>query len=301
VCEPQTSEKHLAPIRGTVNGFSRASRRRLLELFASLDVRGTRAKFITLTITEIISPKRAKQALRRFIMRLQRRYPEWSAVWRLEAQERGAPHFHLLTFNLPFIPQRDLQIMWSECTREPLSIVDIRAVRNRKHAMAYISKYIGKAEPHTRSASLENGSYLHEPETSETGRVWGYVNKEQLPFAERQEMLIEDEELAHYIRWYAQATTRGKGGRSSLRTLIYSDDAYEMFEWVVNHARSAGIEPQFEVSWNARQSAANARQIASETGFSRATWYEIVQHSGVLKASKMFKSSEMSAAAQALT
>jgi len=300
----ETSEQHHAPVRGEIKGFSRASRRRLLELFARLDVTGTRAKFITFTFAGTPTPKEAKQALRRLIMRLQRRYPEWSAVWRMEAQKRGSPHFHMLAFNLPYIPQKELLKMWSECTREPLSIVDIRAVRNRKHAMAYVSKYVGKVEKSEATPDpdektlLENGSYLH---GDLTGRVWGYVNKAQLPFAAVETMLIDDPDLAHYIRWYASATTRGRAGHNASRTLLYSDECYEMFEWVRNHAQRAGIEVQFDHAWNARFSASNARQIAVEMGFQRATWYEIVQHSGVLKASKMFKSSEMSAAAQALT
>lgn len=235
-------------------------------------------------------------------MRLQRRYPQWSAVWRMEAQKRGSPHFHILAFNLPYIPQKDLVKMWSACTREELSIVDIRAVRNRKHAMAYISKYIGKvekpeAEPEPEEKTLlENGSYLH---GDLTGRVWGYVNKAQLPFAEVKSMLIDDAELAHYIRWYAGATTHGRAGRNAGRTLLYSDECYEMWEWVRNHAQKAGIEVQFDHAWNARFSASNAMRNAQEMGFHRVTWEEIVNHSGVLKASKIVKSMGLSVAAQA--
>lgn len=260
---PPTSEKHHAPIRGEITGFSKPSRRRLLELFARMDVkRSTRAKFLTLTFTEIVTAMEAKKALRRFTMRMSREYPEWSCVWRFERQRRGAPHFHLLMFNVPFIPQKDLQKTWEECTKEPMSIVHIKSVHNRKHAMQYISKYIGKVSEDNfdvpcEAPSLENPSYLHADEKQ--GRVWGYVNKALLPFAPLEEVYIQDDELAHYIRWYASATTRGKAGRTEYRTLIYTDEAYEMFKWAERHARESGEAVREKLSqqikWAARMHA----------------------------------------------
>lgn len=258
---PPTTEKNSAPLRGEIKGFSRPSRRRLLELFARMDVkRSTRAKFLTLTFTEIVTAMEAKKALRRFTMRMSREYPEWSTVWRFERQRRGAPHFHLLMFNVPFIPQKELQEMWEDCTREPMSIVHIKSVHNRKHAMQYISKYIGKVsednfDSPAESPSLENPSYLHDGEKQ--GRVWGYVNKALLPFAKIETVMIDDDELAHYIRWYAAAVTRGKAGRTEYRTLLYTDDAYKMFEWAAAHARESGERVEREIARQRKWAAAH--------------------------------------------
>lgn len=226
--------------------------------------RSTRAKFLTLTFTEIVTAMEAKKALRRFTMRMSREYPEWSCVWRFERQRRGAPHFHLLMFNVPFIPQKDLQKTWEECTKEPMSIVHIKSVHNRKHAMQYISKYIGKVSEDNfdtppEGASLENQSYLHADEKQ--GRVWGYVNKALLPFAAVEAVMIEDDELAHYIRWYAAAVTRGKAGRTEYRTLLYTDDAYEMYKWAAAHARESGAAVEREAARQRKWAAAHHARL----------------------------------------
>jgi hypothetical protein len=258
---PPSTEKHSAPLRGEIKGFSRPSRRRLLELFARMDVkRSSRAKFLTLTFTEVVTAMEAKKALRRFTMRMQREHENWSCVWRFERQRRGAPHFHLMVFNMPFVKQKLLQETWEACTREPMSIVHIKSVKNRKHAMQYVSKYVAKVSEDNfdipaESPSLDIPSYLHADEKQ--GRIWGYVNKALLPFADLQTLMIDDDELAHYIRWYAAAVTHNKAGRTEYRTMLYSDDAYKMFAWAAAHARESGETVEREAERQRKWAAAH--------------------------------------------
>jgi hypothetical protein len=102
----------------------------------------------------------------------------------MEFQERGAIHFHLLLFNFPFVPQKELQKVWEACTREARSILDIRLVHGAKMIMAYISKYIAKRDERSEITSLDDGSYQHEGRDKLSGRFWGYINKELLPLGE---------------------------------------------------------------------------------------------------------------------
>lgn len=98
--------------RGRVAGLSYASKRRLRELVYSLQpslisrLVGHRlvrpASFVTLTwpLEDLprneANPAWAKRCLELWWQRLERRFPEAWAVWVLEFQENGNPHFHLL-------------------------------------------------------------------------------------------------------------------------------------------------------------------------------------------------------------
>ena len=192
--------------RGLVMGFSPQSRNRLLEKFTRLK-KPAHTSMITLTYGAMFpSPERAKENLRAFLERL-RRMPaceKSSGFWRLEPQKRGAPHFHFIAFNLPFIPKRKIQRMWSQIVkgtgrrkvtavrtyrkfptktarmRHPFTRIE--AVRAWNGIMSYASKYIAKKQEDFRGGS--NGfiylSYLHG-----LGRVWGVWQKKQLPLADR--------------------------------------------------------------------------------------------------------------------
>ena len=105
--EPQAGR---AGVRGGVEGFSPASRRRLLYLLASID----RSKvavpiFVTLTYPgeewERFGGRKeeVKRHLDTFHHWLSYHYPAAVVIWRLEFQKRGAPHFHLLVFGVEFI------------------------------------------------------------------------------------------------------------------------------------------------------------------------------------------------------
>lgn len=117
-------------------------------------------------------------------MRIRRAFQNCSVVWRMEFQERGAIHFHLLCFNLPFWKQAELQKAWEDCTEENTSIAHIKLVHGAKMIMAYISKYIAKKDERSELTSLEDGSYQHEGREKLSGRFWGYINKELLPLGE---------------------------------------------------------------------------------------------------------------------
>lgn len=163
--------------RGNVTTFSSKSRLRMMRLVARLTPNWPQATFVTLTFSGTPSPMAAKQALKRLKERLRRFKHNVSFLWRMEFQKRGAPHFHLIIWNFPYVPQRTFQSWWEACTGEHTSIVDLRRVRNRRQASAYVSKYLAKED-----TSLDYAPYPHAA-NDHTGRFWGVHNRAALPFS----------------------------------------------------------------------------------------------------------------------
>lgn len=233
---PQFKPARSPAKRGDVNGFSRKSRRRLIDLFNRMDWSMKRCTFITLTFSSIPQPEAAKAAFKRFLSRLRYHYPDVSGVWRVELQARGAAHYHLLLFGLPFVKQSVLQDTWTECTGEQRSIVDIRLVKNARHAMSYVSKYVAKLP---EFPSLENAPYQQNepnPQPKWSGRWWGWINEKELPFAVRRVGVLVDEDVANYFWWAARARLRRRDGSLPTVSRMYRSDAFEVYQ----HALSLG-------------------------------------------------------------
>jgi len=175
--------------RGRVTTFSRQSRTRLFDLFHRMDVK-RKPIFLTLTYgEEYPDAKTAKEHLRVLFERIRRRCEGMglSAVWRLEFQERGAPHFHIIFFDLPFIDKLTWQYWWEEITGTPEPFTRVERVRSHKNLMAYVSKYVAKVEPAEKTGFISL-TYLHAYQAKygeNIGRVWGVFQRQHLPMAER--------------------------------------------------------------------------------------------------------------------
>ena len=81
-------------------------------------------------------------------------YPGIQAVWRLEFQSRGAPHFHIMLLDCPFVPISDLLWMW-KCTCHTYDMahellgVDLKLITDngqQKLIATYLAKYIAKVD-----------------------------------------------------------------------------------------------------------------------------------------------------------
>lgn len=168
--------------RGDVTGFSEESRRRLRRYVHSLQ-RGADVLFLTLTYHETRpSPTRCKRDLDTFIKRLRRSFPEVGIIWKMEPQDRGVPHFHLLIYGVPFIPVQKWSAVWHEVTNEEghahrQSGVDIeRNVNEDGKLQSYLAKYMSKTYDSWPGADKRwtQGS---------TGRWWGLRFRDRLPWA----------------------------------------------------------------------------------------------------------------------
>ena len=102
--------------------------------------------FATFTFAQNLQDiPQAKKLFRDFIRRLsrtiaedvdQQSYLQYLGV--IEFQRRGAIHFHVVFFNLPYIWNGILQEIWSH------GYTDIRLIEDIQNIGAYIAKYIGK-------------------------------------------------------------------------------------------------------------------------------------------------------------
>jgi hypothetical protein len=144
--------------RGSITAFSLDSRKRILDTLASIDFgKAGFTCFVTLTYPDGDRPPSYKEADRdrdTFQKRIQRRFPDASAIWRREWEDRksgdhiGAsyPHYHFLVFNLPFVHYGDVNTWWRETLRYGGADLrtEIRGVRGWRQARYYVSKYLAK-------------------------------------------------------------------------------------------------------------------------------------------------------------
>lgn len=167
--------------RGRVLQFSRRSRSRLLKTLAKCDRSATsKSVFVTLTYPRSWPKEYStyKRHLDTFSKRLLRVFPKASAIWKLEFQVRGAPHFHLIVTGVPFLARGWLARSWTEIvtgrrSNGPKIRTEVRRVKSYRKALSYAAKYVAKV------SSI--------PDSEGVGRFWGVVGRERLPI--------------HCVRW----------------------------------------------------------------------------------------------------
>lgn len=210
--------KHSSAPRGDVRCLTSQARRRLSATVAKLR-RDAPCHFITLTYpghsenwspklsefgppVPLPGPRQSKQELRAFFKWIRRHFPNFAAVWKLEPQERGVPHFHLLAYGLP----DDAAVMESLRKRWHLQVgrgQDAHLDRgfdadflgtDADKARAYVSKYVAKGD-----ALLLNPDHgVHAGRSP--GRFWGLEFRQSLPFSDCITMQIDPDFSAFAIR-----------------------------------------------------------------------------------------------------
>lgn len=164
--------------RGRVDGFSDKSRRNLLRTMCALTFMDDEPWEITLTWPGEfpLDGRRVKRDLAAFWRRLERRYGRLQAVWKLEFQGRGAPHFHLAV-SRPVASLSEVRAFVSAAWFEVVGSGDLRhlgagtqVIKLEYSPAAYFAGYLGG----TRTAK----EYQHRvPEGFESvGRFWGLRN-----------------------------------------------------------------------------------------------------------------------------
>ena len=197
--------KHKCGIRGNIGDFSQASRRRLIGRMCEIS-RENLPHFLTLTYGAKYpeSSKVWKSHLKRFGQRLKRKFPKMGAIWKLEPQKRGAPHFHLLVWGLGGWEMEILQIV-AEIWHNIAGYGDIKHLqfhlgllrdskpclsrcKNWKQVMGYVSKYLAK--------TIEKNEDWENP-----GRFWGVLHKDCIPWAEMVKHSIEGKNIPAFLRY----------------------------------------------------------------------------------------------------
>lgn len=176
--------------RGVITQFTRKSRKRLLELFSRI-ILPEKKLFLTLTYGQKYpDPKTAKRHIDTYGKRLRRAHPDCVFIWRIEPQERGAPHFHIIILGKDFIPVKDIRKDWLEVIGNEYAnnaagtpkcpSMKIKRLDSRKQVFYYVSKYIAK-----EALNFNAVPYLTAQQKCEyqIGRQWGIIGRVNLDFA----------------------------------------------------------------------------------------------------------------------
>jgi hypothetical protein len=226
---------HGGGIRGSVKGFSRASRRNLLQRFARINRTAFRAYHgrvfsITLTYPHEYpeDPKACKRHLKALYRRFKRNFGEFSGFWRLGIQQRGAWHFHLILFVPPsfgslttlrsFVASSWHEICGELSEGHLQAGTHVKEIRKWRSATSYIEKYVAKPEQF--------------PEGIETGRIWGMWNEEMLPVQwETVRVSLKD---AYKIRriYRRLAKMRGRGHLHRLTVFVRHENVVRLLEFL---------------------------------------------------------------------
>ncbi|NLT35972.1 MAG: hypothetical protein GXX83_08745 [Gaiellales bacterium] len=167
--------------RAKIAGFSRQSRRRLLYLLASIDQEASGLpRFVTLTYPGKDWESYAtnmKRHLDNFHRWLTYHHPRASAIWRLEMQKRGAPHFHLLVFGVAFLDCLRVAETWwhivgSGQESHLQAGTQVKGCSRWREATSYMAKYMAKPQ--------EDAAEVHEL-WKLPGRFWGVWGDKNLP------------------------------------------------------------------------------------------------------------------------
>lgn len=212
--------------RGVIKEFSRESRRRLMQTMAKI-CKGDLPQFVTLTYPGEWPEDYTvwKNDLRKFMQRLQYRFPAFAAIWKLEFQKRGAPHYHLLVWGLPrygmknFIAEMWYQVVGSGDEKHLRAGTQIAKIKTWRGVMAYASKYLGKTQ--------ENYG-------KEVGRFWGIFNRKGVPWSDEVVFWITRGQgvmAMRYMRRYAGLKSRDYSSLS-----IYINSPPEWYRAIIENS-----------------------------------------------------------------
>lgn len=174
------------------------------------------AFFMTLTYPNAWSPEPQvwKRDLDVFIKRIRRRWPRACGIWRIEFQERGAPHFHLIIWNVRGnvkrvrlrISRAWYEIVGSGDEKHLKAGTEVSHVKSRRKAGWYVSKYAAKI-----------GRTPVDPETGEVvnvGRWWGVFGDLRLGHVLRLALSLPD---SHRLRRLARGLLNSRANSYAVR------------------------------------------------------------------------------------
>lgn len=220
--------------RGVIKGFSRGSRRRLMQKIARVKRDAELPCFMTLTYPFVFpSPSDSKRHLDIFIKRLLRSFPQIGFIWKLEPQERGAPHYHFLVWGVDVLELFDFVVpAWFDIAgggdenhfkfhygllhdSKPC----VERVRSFRGVWSYASKYLGKTFD------------VAEWGEKWTGRFWAVVNPQNIPFGEDCIFPLSRFQSVHFMRYQKRFSKAKKRNYPSLTTFCDAD------QWIKNLMR----------------------------------------------------------------
>lgn len=107
-----------------------------------------------------------------------------ASFWKIEWMERlsghcvgmMAPHFHMMLFDVPWIPKESITGWWTRILQSEKDVyTDIKKVKGAEGAGKYLGKYVSKSCEHV-IAAYHNNTFM-------IGRPWGTTRKEMFPLS----------------------------------------------------------------------------------------------------------------------
>jgi len=216
-------------LRTYIKGFSASSRRRLMVTIAKIRRDAPLPLFITLTYPKVFPDgKSSKRHLDVFQKRLKRAFPFSGWIWKLEPQERLAPHYHFLLWGCDlesmrkFVPDAwyaiagggdNNHLLWHMGLCGRGNVHCVQQVRSFRGVWSYASKYLGKKFDVT--------------EWGNVGRYWGVVNRENIPFGEECFKVVTRAKAVEVQRYQRRFAHMKKQRGRSVTTFCDAD------QWVV--------------------------------------------------------------------
>lgn len=226
--------------RGKVSFYSSKAASRMMTLCNML-VRSALPIFVTVTYpAEVdVMPQQAKRHLDSWGKRLVYYHPESSAIWKLEPQENGSPHFHLLYFGHDRLPWQWVAVTWVEVVhglklphtwpsggkktgkgfhkwvddlfkrgyvndlqrRHLHAGTRTEKIRSRNGVMCYAGKnYMGKTVLGMDLTDAPRPLTREQARWEEPGRFWGVIGRKQLPISERVVFRVTGKTANRYLR-----------------------------------------------------------------------------------------------------
>jgi hypothetical protein len=204
----QVVRKGEQPKRGEITEFSQRSRQRLRCLIASV-CRSELPYFLTLTYPNewTWDVELWKRHLKIFSQRFQRRFPTAGFIWKLEFQERGAPHFHAFVWGISesegfraiieFVSEAWFEVVGSGDQKHFIAGTRVEKIRTVMGAMHYVSGYASKSDQTLPGRKV--------------GRYWGVVARKNIPWGQPETIALNQAEsklTLRTVRRYIQSVNR---------------------------------------------------------------------------------------------
>lgn len=188
--------------RGPIKGFSKDAQKRLLQFMLTVDIASVaqptkkapqgKAFFFSLTYRKQNVPNyERKRHLDLFLKRLEYAYGKLGVIWKLEYQERGTPHYHLMLFFEQLMQWQEVRdwcfsawraVTGDDCYPDVVTVYIEKG--NVGRLINYTIKYLAKGF----EADLP------------TGRVWGCWNKSKIPVADSYMVDLTYQDYVEYLR-----------------------------------------------------------------------------------------------------
>jgi len=207
--------------RSKVSRFTKGSRRRLMNTIASIERDAELPDFVTLTYPENFPTiEQSKRDLKIFLQRLARKFPQSGCIWKLEPQERGAPHFHMLVWGCEtkslfgwvcdnwydIAGQGDHYALLFLKGLLKDSKPCVAKVRSWRGVWSYASKYLGK--------TFEVAEWGNKW----TGRYWGIAKRDNIPFGKQAKVDLTERQVIQIMRFQRRYAHIKAKDRNSLTT-----------------------------------------------------------------------------------